>query len=34
VADRSGSLYLSADFGHAWSRSNNDPPTPSGVLIC
>lgn len=34
VADRSGNLYLSADFGHAWSRSNQDLPTPSGVLIC
>jgi hypothetical protein len=34
VADRSGNLYLSADFGHAWSRSNKDLPTPSGVLIC
>ena len=34
VADRSGNLYLSADFGHAWSRSNKDLPTPSSVLIC
>jgi BNR/Asp-box repeat len=34
VADRSGNLYLSADFGHAWSRSIRDLPTPSGVLIC
>jgi hypothetical protein len=34
VADSSGNLYLSADFGHAWSRSYKDLPTPSGVLIC
>jgi len=34
VADRSGNLYLSAGFGHAWSRSNKDLPTPSSVLIC
>jgi hypothetical protein len=34
VADRSGNLYLSADFGHAWLRSHKDLPTPSGILIC
>ncbi len=34
LADRAGTLYLSTDFGLAWSRSRNDLPTPSSVLIC
>jgi hypothetical protein len=34
VADKSGNLYLSEDFGHVWSRSSKGLPTPSGVLIC
>lgn len=34
VVDRSGNLYLSADFGHAWSRSHQGLPSPSSVLIC
>ena len=34
VVDKSGTLYLSADFGHTWSCDHKDLPTPSGVLIC
>jgi hypothetical protein len=34
VADRSGNLYRSADFGQVWSHSNKELPAPSGVLIC
>ena len=34
VVDRSGSLYLSTEFGLAWSRSSSELPTPSSVLIC
>jgi hypothetical protein len=33
VADRGGSLYLSADNGGSWSRRADSIPTPSGVLI-
>ena len=33
VVDRSGTLYLSTDFGLAWSRSSSELPTPSSVLI-
>ena len=34
VADRGGNLYLSSEFGRAWSRINGKLPAPSGVLIC
>ncbi len=34
VVDRAGTLYLSAGFGLAWSRSSSELPTPSCVLIC
>ena len=33
VVDRSGTLYLSTEFG-PWSRSSSELPTPSSVLIC
>jgi hypothetical protein len=33
-ADRGGNLYLSTEFGRAWSRINSELPAPSGVLIC
>ena len=34
VADRAGNLYVSDDFGQAWSCRSTRLPTPSGVLIC
>ena len=34
VVDRAGTLYLSTEFGLAWSRNSNELPTPSSVLIC
>ncbi len=34
VVDRAGTLYLSTEFGRAWSRSSSELPTPSSVLIC
>ena len=34
VVDRGGTLYLSTEFGLAWSRSSSELPTPSSVLIC
>jgi hypothetical protein len=34
VVDRAGTLYLSPEFGSAWSRSSSELPTPSSVLIC
>jgi hypothetical protein len=34
VADRAGNLYVSDDFGRAWSRRSTGLPTPSGVLFC
>jgi hypothetical protein len=34
VVDRAGSLYVSTEFGLAWSRSSSELPTPSSVLIC
>lgn len=34
VVDRAGTLYLSTEFGLAWSRSSSALPTPSSVLIC
>jgi hypothetical protein len=34
VADRSGNLYLSEDFGRAWSRRDEGMAAPSGILIC
>jgi hypothetical protein len=33
AADRAGNLYLSDDFGRAWSCSSTRLPTPSGVVI-
>jgi hypothetical protein len=34
VADKSGNLYGSDDFGRTWSARGARLPTPSGVLIC
>lgn len=34
VVDRTGTLYLSTEFGRAWSLSSGQLPTPSSVLIC
>jgi hypothetical protein len=34
VVDRAGTLYLSTEFGLAWSRNSSELPTPSSVLIC
>jgi hypothetical protein len=34
VVDRAGTLYLSTEFGLAWSRRGSELPTPSSVLIC
>lgn len=34
VVDRGGTLYLSTDFGQAWSWSGGELPTPSCILIC
>ena len=34
AVDRAGTLYLSTEFGLAWSRSGGELPTPSSVLIC
>ena len=34
VVDRAGTLYLSTEFGLAWSWSSSELPTPSSVLIC
>jgi hypothetical protein len=34
IADRAGNLYVSDDFGRAWSRRSTKLATPSGVLIC
>jgi len=34
AADRAGNLYVSDDFGRAWSFSSTKLPAPSGVLIC
>jgi len=34
VVDRAGTLYLSTEFGLAWSRSSSELPTPSSVLVC
>ncbi len=34
VVDRAGTLYLSTEFGLAWSRSSSELPNPSSVLIC
>jgi hypothetical protein len=34
VVDRAGTLYLSTQFGLAWSRRSSGLPTPSSVLIC
>ncbi len=33
VADRAGNLYVSDDFGQAWSRNGSELSTPSSVLI-
>jgi hypothetical protein len=34
VVDRAGTLYLSIEFGLAWSRIGSELPTSSSVLIC
>ena len=34
VVDRAGALYLSTEFGRAWSQSRSELPAPSSVLIC
>lgn len=34
VIDMAGTLYLSTEFGLAWSRIGSELPTPSSVLIC
>jgi len=34
VADRGGNLYVSIEFGRAWSCRSSGLPAPSGVLIC
>lgn len=34
LVDSAGTLYLSTDFGRAWSRSRITLPHPSSVLIC
>jgi hypothetical protein len=34
VADKAGALYLSTEFGLAWSRISGQLPSPSSVLIC
>jgi hypothetical protein len=34
VVDRAGTLYISTEFGRAWSRTGSELPTPSSVLIC
>ena len=34
LVDRAGTLYLSTEFGLAWSQSGSELPTPSSALIC
>jgi photosystem II stability/assembly factor-like uncharacterized protein len=34
VVDRAGTLYLSTEFGRAWSQMRRQVPGPSSVLIC
>lgn len=34
VVDKAGTLYLSTEFGLAWSQTGSKLPTPSSVLIC
>jgi hypothetical protein len=34
VVDRAGTLYLSTEFGRAWSQIGSQLPAPSSVLIC
>jgi hypothetical protein len=34
VVDKAGILYMSTEFGRAWSQSSEELPTPSSVLIC
>ena len=34
VVDKAGTLYMSTEFGLAWSRVSSEVPTPSSVLIC
>jgi hypothetical protein len=34
AVDRAGTLYLSTEFGRAWSRSSRELPTPSSVPVC
>jgi hypothetical protein len=33
IADKNGSVHVSADAGHGWSRWGGGLPSPSGVLI-
>jgi hypothetical protein len=34
VVDKAGTLYISTEFGQAWSQSSSELSTPSSVLIC
>lgn len=34
IADKAGNLYVSDDFGRAWSLWSAKLPAPSGILIC
>ena len=34
VVDSAGTLYISTEFGRAWSQSSSEVPAPSSVLIC
>ena len=34
VVDKAGTVYLSTEFGLAWSRTGSELPSPSSVLIC
>ena len=34
VVDKAGTLYLSTEFGLAWSQSSSELPATSSVLIC
>ena len=34
VVDRNGTLYLSTEFGRAWSQRCSGLPAPSSVLVC
>lgn len=34
AVDRGGTMYLSTDFGRAWSQISSELPPPSSLLIC